>query len=83
MLTPIVCFSCGMSLGDLAPIYRLILAKRMAAEYGDPNSRVAPTSASMDHGRVGNLMADVLADLRLTDCCRTRMITAMDFRTYY
>ena len=30
-----------------------------------------------------NLMADVLAALRLKQCCRTRMVCAVDYRRYY
>ena len=83
MLTPIVCFSCGLPLGDLAFIYQYILAKRMTALYGTEDSPVAPASAPLDQGQRDNLMADVLDALRLTSCCRTRLCTAMDFRAYY
>lgn len=83
MLVPIVCFTCGLSLGDLAPIYRLARAKRMEARYGTDESRVAPAQAALDPTQEDNMMVDVLDALRLTKCCRTRMTSAMDFRDYY
>lgn len=84
MLVPPVCFTCGVSLGDLAPIYRLVLEKRMRSRYGDDaEESVAPTMIAQDPSRRENLMADVLDALRLQQCCRTHMVTAMDFRKYY
>ncbi len=86
MLPPVVCFTCGLPLGDLAPIYRLILEKRMGARYGDSGGDapgVAPPMAPLDPDQTENLMADVLTALRLKQCCRTRMVCAVDFRRYY
>lgn len=82
MLTPVVCFTCGLSLGDLAAIYNRIRAKRMAARYGA--GEVAPTQASLDPSTTTeSVMGDVLDALRLTKCCRTRMVTAMQFSEHY
>lgn len=76
MLTPVRCFTCGSSLGDLAPIYHLIRARRMAERYGAPGKGVAPTRAASDPTLTGNLMGDVLDALHVEGCCRTRLVTA-------
>jgi DNA-directed RNA polymerase subunit N (RpoN/RPB10) len=85
MLVPIVCFTCGVSLGDLAPIYNHIRRKRMIQRYGDPNNgpRTAPTQAAVDPSLQENLMGDVLDALRIQKCCRTHMVTAMLFTEHY
>jgi DNA-directed RNA polymerase subunit N (RpoN/RPB10) len=80
MLTPIVCPTCGISLGDLAGIYNKVLSDRMSVRYG-PNSEVSPVYASLDADQ--NPMGDVLNALRLSACCRTHMITNIDYRTFY
>ena len=120
MLVPIVCFTCGLPLGDVAPIYRIIRTKRMIKRFGQQkpqkqkhkqqkqpkqkqpkqkqpkqkqsdqqllkkqlNSRVNPALVPIDPSQDENMMGDVLDALRITKCCRTHMITAVDFREYY
>ena len=85
MLVWIVCPTCRMSLGDLAPIYRLIRQKRMLKRYGGEkgSAPVAPAVASQDATHRDNTMQDVLDALGIHDCCRMRLVTPMDFRTYY
>lgn len=83
MLVPVVCFTCGTSLGDLAPIYHHIRRKRMAARYGSAGATVAPTQAAVDPSLQENIMKDVLEALRVTKCCRTRLVTAMIFSEHY
>jgi DNA-directed RNA polymerase subunit N (RpoN/RPB10) len=92
MLVPIVCFTCGMSLGDIAPIYQSIRRKRMGRRYGhlaELNAsqtragRAAPTQAAVDPSLSENVMGDVLDALRVTKCCRTRLVTAMIFSEHY
>ena len=83
MLTPILCFTCGMPLGDVAPVYHHIRAKRMVAKYGSVGTRVAPTQAAVDPTQVENLMSDILDALKVSKCCRVRLITAMLFCEYY
>jgi len=83
MLAPIVCFTCGLSVGDLAPIYHFIRQKRMAARYGQPGAATAPTQAAVDPTLLENIMGDVLDALRLTKCCRTRLVTATIFSEHY
>ena len=83
MLVPIVCFTCGCSLGDIAPIYHAVRRKRMAARFGQPGGPTAPTQAAVDPTLTENIMADVLDALRVTKCCRTRLVTAMIFSEHY
>jgi DNA-directed RNA polymerase subunit N (RpoN/RPB10) len=81
MLTPIRCFTCGLSLGDIAPIYRRIRQKRMAEKFAA--GQVAPTQAAMSAGLTENTMGDILEALGVQGCCRTHLVTAMDFRDNY
>lgn len=83
MLVPIACFSCGLSLGDIAPIYHYIRRRRMAARYGEPGSEVAPTQAGIDPSVTENIMGDVLDALGVTKCCRTHLVTAVIFSDHY
>lgn len=86
MLTPIVCFTCGCSLGDIAPIYNIIRIKRMTKHYGKSDFRdetTAPSQVAMDPDLTENIMGDVLDALKVTKCCRTRLITAMILSEHY
>lgn len=83
MLTPIVCFTCGMSIGDKAPIYHYIRRKRMAERYGHPGAATAPTQAAVDPSLTENVMEDILDALQVTKCCRPRLVTAMIFSEHY
>ena len=83
MLVPIRCFTCGLSLGDLAPIYTFIRQKRMVALYGHPDATTAPTQAAVDPNQTKNIMGDVLEAFGVTKCCRTHLVTAMIFTEYY
>jgi DNA-directed RNA polymerase subunit N (RpoN/RPB10) len=83
MLVPIVCFTCGCSLGDIAPIYHAVRRKRMAARFGTVGAPTAPTQAAVDPTLTENIMGDVLDALRVTKCCRTRLVTAMVFSEHY
>lgn len=77
MLAPIVCFTCGCSLGDIAPIYNAVRRKRMAARFGTPGGATMPTRAAVDQTLTENIMGDVLDALRVTKCCRTHLVTTM------
>ena len=83
MLVPIVCFTCGDSLGDIAPIYSAVRKARMAEKYGRPGGPTAPTQAAVDPTLTENMMKDVLDALRVTKCCRTRLVTAMILSEHY
>lgn len=82
MLTPITCFTCGLPLGDIAPVYTYIRQKRMAERYGKPGSS-APTQMAIDPSLTENIMGDVLDALKVTKCCRTHLVTAMIFSEHY
>lgn len=100
MLTPIVCFSCGCSLGDLAPIYHAVRRGRVEARRKAEMQKTArpagagggaaaagaaagPAAAAVDPTLSENFMGDVLEALRITHCCRTRLITAMILSEHY
>ncbi len=88
MLVPVVCWTCGKSLGDIAPIYNICRRNRMLARYGaealaDP-PRILPSMAlTLDVEQQKNMLEDVLDALKVHGCCRTHLVTAMDFRTFY
>lgn len=75
MLMWIRCPTCRDSLGHLAPVYRLILARRMLRR----REGAGPLSPKEKE----NLMGDVLEALGLRGCCRTRMVSAMFFPDQY
>lgn len=81
MLTPVVCFTCGCSLGDIAPLYHAVRRARMAARYGP--GATSPAQAATDPTLTENVMGDVLEALRVSKCCRTRLVTAMIFSDHY
>jgi DNA-directed RNA polymerase subunit N (RpoN/RPB10) len=83
MLVPIVCLTCGLSLGDIAPIYHYIRRKRMAARSGEPGGTPVSTQVAVDPTLLENIMEDVLDALQVTKCCRTRLVTAMVFSEHY
>ncbi len=81
MLCPVVCFSCGCPIGDVADLFRHIRAKRVAAVLGE--HKTLPTQAAVDPGLRIELTAD-LARLGVTnDCCVGHLITACEFGDYY
>jgi len=82
MLTPMVCFTCGFSLGDIAPVYHFIRQNRMATHLHGKNAS-APTRVAVDPSLTKNIMGDVLDALGVEDCCRTRLVTAMIFSDHY
>ncbi len=83
MLVPVRCFTCGWPVGDLAPIFHFILRERMAARYGRPGGAVAPAGAATDPALRENIMGDVFEALRLSECCRTRLGTAVILGDHY
>ena len=83
MLTPIVCFSCGCSLGDIAPIYHIVRQMRMGPRFAKAPASTTPAQAGVDPTLTENIMGDVLDALRVTKCCRTRLVTAMIFSEHY
>ena len=84
MLPPVCCFSCGYSLGDIAPIYNYIRQMRMEKKYGQPGSLNIPGRSGLDPTVDENIMADVLAALNVTaSCCKIHLVTAMNFTEIY
>lgn len=81
MLTPIRCQTCGLSLGDIAPIYQWIRRKRVRAYYAEKG--IAPTRTAIDRTLTENIMGDVLDALQVGGCCRTHLVTAMLFTDHY
>ncbi|GFR88963.1 hypothetical protein ElyMa_002531400 [Elysia marginata] len=83
MLPPIVCFTCGLSISDIAPLYHAVRRKRMAARFAKVGAPTVPTQAAVDSTLTENIMKDVLDALRVTNCCRTRLVSAMTYSEHY
>jgi len=81
MITPVTCFTCGLSLGDLDPIYQGIRRKRVKAFL--EKEGVAPTKSTVDWALTEDLMSDVLVALKVGDCCKTHLVTAMNLTDHY
>lgn len=82
MFPYIVCW-CGRSIGDLFPLFNAMKQEKYE-EYCKKNGIVIEpkrvTVSSDVHVDVG----DILDALHLhTDCCRSRMITQIEFKEYY
>lgn len=81
MLTPIVCMTCGMPLDDKADLFRAMRAaqyKTLLAERG-----TLVTEAAAEAGLQADCEAILTALVIEEDCCRTHMVTAMEFSDYY
>ena len=82
MLTPVRCMSCGLPVGDVAAIYRVLAAARARDErvrldlHASAAALVAPGYASP--------VGDILDRLGVVfDCCRVHVFTAMVFSDYF
>jgi len=77
MLTPVVCFNCGLAVGDKEDLFREMRSERVEKvlrERGtDPSQAPADAGLQIDCG-------DILDDLNVhMSCCRTRLISALIF----
>ena len=79
MLYPIICVTCGMSIGDRAPVFRRLYQRQVELSlqgvkaenaYAAPGLRV-DCSAALD--QVGATNA----------CCRAELLTTMQFNDHY
>lgn len=73
MLVPIVCFTCGLPIGDKDDLFRELMREQTEVPR-DQNKKAEP---KMSPAQVLDLLGIHY------DCCRTRMITAMNFCDYY
>jgi DNA-directed RNA polymerase subunit N (RpoN/RPB10) len=81
MLPLIICHSCGMPLGDVHNIFKLLEEDRKR-EY------VAKTGIDPDMLSVADrcdiAFGDILDKLQIINmCCRTLMFTNMEYKNYY
>jgi hypothetical protein len=83
MFVACACPSCGLPIGDIAPIFRAILQNRMLKKYKALNYKVEPKymmEASEDNK---DLMADILVGLHLDKCCIIHVISNVEFKDHY
>lgn len=81
MLPPVVCFTCGFPIGDVAEIFLHLRAARVRAALEARGTAAA--EAAVDSGLQVDC-SDVLDALGLRyDCCRMHLVTAMVFTDHY
>ena len=82
MLTPVRCLSCGLPIGDVATIFRVLAAARAREERARLDIH-APASAFVTPAYAAGTR-DILDRLGIAnDCCRVHLFTAMDFNDYF
>jgi len=82
MYAYIVCF-CGRSLGDLFDLFREMRAIKYADAYSNLDFDIDPNLLAITES-VQVKLDDVLDDLCLNlDCCRTHMLTQVEFAEIY
>jgi DNA-directed RNA polymerase subunit N (RpoN/RPB10) len=81
MLCPVLCFTCGCPVGDVAALFRHMRAARVRAVLAERGT--APALAAADAGLQIDC-SDILDQLCIdNDCCRKTLVTAMIFSDYY
>jgi DNA-directed RNA polymerase subunit N (RpoN/RPB10) len=94
MLPPVVCLSCGMPLGDIAPAFRralLRLADERTPMRGGVDARAAPMGTAgapiEAHGPIlhpGRDLRPLFDAFGIEhDCCRAHLCNYCDFRELY
>jgi DNA-directed RNA polymerase subunit N (RpoN/RPB10) len=81
MLTPVVCFGCGTSIGHVAELFRLLRERRireeLKAKHLSPEMSAIPLDSSMD-------LQDLFDKLQIpTDCCRVHLSSAIVMSDHY
>ena len=81
MLTPVICFTCGCSVGHVEELFRVMRTRKIIKELELRNT--IPTHAAIDAGLQID-MSDILDKLNIRyECCRIRLATAMIHKDYY
>ena len=81
MITPVLCFTCGLPIGDRGDLFRAMRAKR-ARQILQARGTVAQ-QAAVDVGLQIDC-SDILDLLGVTeDCCRSHLVSAMEFSDFY
>ena len=83
MFTTIACTSCGLPLGDRAPIYIKIAHDRMLKMFEGREYEITPNALMADSRDVGNMMKDIADGLQIDLCCLMHQITAVQFFEHY
>ncbi len=74
----VLCF-CGRSLADIYDLFVALRREKYAAAYADIDPYYLPISATV---RVD--LVDVFEQLNIhMDCCRTRLLTQVEFKNIY
>jgi len=86
MLIPVVCPTCGMPIGDVSTAFRKMCrerVKKMMADYKQESRELIPSQLTADSTRELNL--ELLLDELgvIYGCCRTALVTGMNFADYY
>ena len=81
MLTPVVCFSCGTSIGHIAELFRKLREKRVREDLDGKHISPEMSAIRLD----SNLdMTDRFNILQISQsCCRTHLASAAVVSDYY
>lgn len=81
MLTPLVCLSCKMPIGDVAPIFWAVHSARVRKTL--KKGKTAPARAA-ENLALKSDNTDLFEALAiLPDCCRMCLETSMQFKNHY
>jgi len=81
MLIPVLCFTCGCSIGEKEDLFLHMQAK-LAKKILDER-KTAPIQAHIDPD-IQITCGEILTKLGVkNDCCRKTMVTSMRFSDYY
>lgn len=80
---PYVTCWCGRSLGDLFPLYQELKRRKYEEYFKKTGIEIAPTRVPICTD-VQIDVGDILDALHIKcECCRTRMISQIEFKEYY
>jgi DNA-directed RNA polymerase subunit N (RpoN/RPB10) len=77
MLTPIICFDCGLSVGDKEDLFRHMRAERVKEALASHGTIAAQAAADAGLQIDCKDILDLL-DVHM-DCCRARLVSALIF----
>jgi DNA-directed RNA polymerase subunit N (RpoN/RPB10) len=81
MLPPIVCHSCGMPLGDVAAIFKAMCLKKIKEHLKTHN--IHPDMYTMTAANKIKSGTELDKLMIINECCRTQILTNMEFKDYY
>jgi DNA-directed RNA polymerase subunit N (RpoN/RPB10) len=82
MYPPILCM-CGRSLGDLYDLFQAMRVLAYVKAYAEAGFDIDPANLPVSESIQVLLWPDLVALHIHLDCCRARMLTAVEFKSLY